>query len=58
MALNWVLTGGEDHSLVAVFPPGTGLPGRWHPIGKVGAGNGVTVDGRARPGPGGWQHFH
>jgi thiamine-monophosphate kinase len=57
VALNWVLTGGEDHSLVAAFPPGTGLPARWGPIGAVGAGKGVTVDGRDRPGPGGWQHF-
>ncbi len=27
MALGWVLTGGEDHALVAAFPPGTALPG-------------------------------
>jgi thiamine-monophosphate kinase len=58
MALAWVLTGGEDHSLVAAFPPGTGLPARWRVIGEVSSGAGVTVDGRERPGPGGWQHFH
>jgi thiamine-monophosphate kinase len=57
LALNWVLTGGEDHALVATFPPGTGLPGRWRLIGQVAEGSGVTVDGAARPGPGGWQHF-
>jgi thiamine-monophosphate kinase len=55
--LSWVLTGGEDHSLVAVFPPGTVLPARWRRIGEVRAGKGVTVDGQSRPGPGGWQHF-
>jgi len=57
-ALNWVLTGGEDHSLVAAFPPGTGLPDRWQLIGEVVAGAGVTVNGTAHQGPGGWQHFH
>jgi thiamine-monophosphate kinase len=57
MALDWVLTGGEDHSLVAAFPPGTALPGRWRAIGEVRDGTGVTVDGAARQGPGGWQHF-
>jgi thiamine-monophosphate kinase len=57
MALEWVLTGGEDHSLVAAFPLGTVLPGRWHVIGEVRAGAGVTVDGAPHDGPGGWQHF-
>ena len=57
MTLEWVLTGGEDHSLVAAFPPGTALPGRWHVIGEVREGAGVTVDGVRRDGPGGWQHF-
>jgi thiamine-monophosphate kinase len=56
-ALEWMLTGGEDHSLVAAFPPGTDLPGRWHVIGEVRAGAGVTVDDAAHEGPGGWQHF-
>jgi thiamine-monophosphate kinase len=56
-ALEWVLTGGEDHALVAAFPPGTVLPGRWRVIGEVRAGSGVTVDGAPHEGPGGWQHF-
>jgi thiamine-monophosphate kinase len=56
-ALQWVLTGGEDHALVAAFPPGTALPGRWHAIGEVLPGAGVTVDGAPYNGPGGWQHF-
>jgi thiamine-monophosphate kinase len=57
MTLEWVLTGGEDHSLVAAFPPGTVLPHRWHLIGEVREGTGVTVDDARRDGPGGWQHF-
>ncbi len=55
--LNWMLTGGEDHSLAAAFPPGTKLPGRWRVIGAVREGTGVTVDGAVRGGPGGWEHF-
>ena len=57
MALDWVLTGGEDHALVATFPPGTALPARWRVIGEVREGAGVTVDGAPHQGPGGWQHF-
>lgn len=57
MAVNWILTGGEDHSLVAAFPAGTVLPDRWRVIGEVLAGAGVTVDGAPHEGPGGWQHF-
>lgn len=56
-ALNWVLSGGEDHALVAAFPAGTALPGRWTVIGEVRAGSGVTVDGAPRAGQAGWQHF-
>ncbi len=57
VALEWVLTGGEDHALVATFPPGTALPARWRIIGEVRDGAGVTVDGAPHQGPGGWQHF-
>jgi thiamine-monophosphate kinase len=56
-ALEWVLTGGEDHALVATFPPGVTLPPRWRPIGEVREGTGVTVDNAPHAGPGGWQHF-
>ena len=56
-ALEWVLTGGEDHALVATFPPSVTLPPRWHPIGEVREGTGVTVDNAPHAGPGGWQHF-
>ena len=57
VALDWVLTGGEDHALVAAFPPCTALPARWRVIGAVREGAGVTVDGAPHEGPVGWQHF-
>ena len=57
IALDWVLTGGEDHALVAAFPPGCRLPDRWPVIGSVHAGSGVTVDGGPWPGRAGWEHF-
>src|SRR3954453_3813238 len=47
--LAWVLTGGEDHALVATFPPGAELPDGWATIGSVHQagddGPGVRVDG-------------
>jgi len=57
IAREWVLTGGEDHSLVAMFPASAVLPSQWQVIGHVRAGAGVTVDGAPHEGPGGWQHF-
>jgi thiamine-monophosphate kinase len=57
LALGWALTGGEDHSLVATFPPSVALPPRWRVIGAVHAGDGVTVDGNPYQGPAGWEHF-
>ena len=53
----WVLTGGDDHALVAAFPADQDLPARWAVIGQVNAGNGVLVDGRDWTGAGGWEHF-
>lgn len=50
---DWVLTGGEDHALVATFA--AVVPDGWRPIGKVTAGEGVTVDGEAVVG--GHDHF-
>jgi thiamine-monophosphate kinase len=35
LALRWALTGGEDHCLVATFPPSAALPARWRVIGWV-----------------------
>ncbi len=52
-----MLTGGEDHSLVATFPPGVPLPARWLVIGAVRAGHDVLVDGRAYSAAPGWDHF-
>jgi thiamine-monophosphate kinase len=55
---DWVFTGGEDHALVATFPPDTSLPPGWRGIGWVHAGQpAVTVDGVERPGRTGWDHF-
>jgi thiamine-monophosphate kinase len=53
-----VLTGGDDHPLVATFPPATALPEDWTVIGRVVDGSGVTVDGKAyTDGSRGWDHF-
>jgi thiamine-monophosphate kinase len=69
IALNWVLSGGEDHSLAATFPPGVALPPRWIPIGKVHPGQARPGHDGGRSGPGvvldsqpwqhaaGWDHF-
>ncbi|MGW0174865.1 thiamine-phosphate kinase [Rhodococcus sp. NPDC003322] len=56
-ALHWVLTGGEDHSLLATFPSGTALPDGWRRVGVVREGSGVLVGGREWTGSGGWQSF-
>jgi thiamine-monophosphate kinase len=56
-AQDWVLTGGEDHALVATFPAGTRLPPRWRVLGEAGPGQGVVVDGQPRSGDAGWDHF-
>ncbi|WBB72349.1 thiamine-phosphate kinase [Micromonospora sp. WMMD1128] len=54
---SWILGGGDDHALAATFPVGTALPAGWRPVGRVGAGVGVTVDGAGYDGPRGWEHF-
>jgi thiamine-monophosphate kinase len=42
----WVLTGGEDHALLATFPAAADLPEGWARIGTVREGEpGVRVDG-------------
>ncbi|WJR32200.1 thiamine-phosphate kinase [Mycobacteroides immunogenum] len=52
----WILTGGEDHALVATFP-GTIPPG-WIAVGEVTAGDvGVTVDGVEWTRATGWDSF-
>ncbi len=55
--MQFILTGGDDHALVATFPAGTSLPDEWRQIGEVGEGAGVTVDGAEYDGPAGHQHF-
>jgi thiamine-monophosphate kinase len=58
--LHWVLTGGEDHAIVATFPAETKLPARWRRIGDVLAPSArplVTVDGAPWDKAGGWDHF-
>jgi thiamine-monophosphate kinase len=56
-ALEWVLSGGEDHALAATFPRDTALPQHWAVIGRVHAGRGLRVDGANYQGQSGWQHF-
>ena len=55
--MRFILTGGDDHALVATFPAGTHLPDGWTRIGEVAEGAGVTVDGESYEGPGGHVHF-
>ncbi|HEY8980102.1 MAG TPA: thiamine-phosphate kinase, partial [Streptomyces sp.] len=58
--IQWVLTGGEDHAIVATFPPDVKLPARWKVIGEVlgpSALPQVTVDGAPWARGGGWDHF-
>lgn len=68
LARDWVLTGGEDHGLLATFPAGTVLPEPFRAVGRVvdgrrsgdpgGPGAAVTVDGIAPRAHGvGWDHF-
>ncbi|MPZ65110.1 MAG: thiamine-phosphate kinase [Pseudonocardiaceae bacterium] len=54
---HWLLTGGEDHALIATFPADVALPDGWTAIGEVRQGSGVVVDGRPYDGPAGWAHF-
>lgn len=54
--LRWVLAGGDDHALVATFPPGTSLGEEWLLVGRVTEGEGVVVDGSPY-GETGWDHF-
>jgi thiamine-monophosphate kinase len=59
-ALDCVLAGGEEHSLLAAFPPG-GVPDGWHRLGGIrtpapGERPGILVAGRAVSHTG-WDHF-
>lgn len=55
--LGFVLTGGDDHALLATFGADVDLPEGWRRIGVVAEGRGVTVDGEEFQGPTGWSHF-
>lgn len=54
VSLSDVLTGGEDHALVATLPPGP-VPDGCRVVGRVLAGEGVTVDSETVAG--GWEHW-
>lgn len=56
-SLERLLAGGEDHALLAAFPPGTRLPGGFTPVGEVGSGAGVLLDGVPTDALGGWDPF-
>ena len=60
--LSFVLTGGDDHALVATFPPAADLPEPWVVVGRVveavrADGGRVLVDGAPFEGDGGFRHF-
>jgi thiamine-monophosphate kinase len=57
--VHWLLTGGEDHALVATFPAAVALPDGWTPLGTVREGRPeVLVQGHPyREAPDGWDHF-
>jgi thiamine-monophosphate kinase len=57
----WVLAGGEDHGLLATFPPGTALPQGFRGVGEVraplpGESPAVTLDGEVLTARG-WDHY-
>jgi len=62
-AVDWVLTGGDDHALAATFPSGVDLPDGFRLIGAVTATEEtsaeprVLVPGHAVSGTGGHRHF-
>lgn len=57
----WVLSGGEDHGLLATFPPDVGLPEGFRVIGRVlgaeSAPGRVTLAGEPVLTSAGWDHF-
>jgi thiamine-monophosphate kinase len=59
--LQFVLSGGDDHALLATYADEESVPEGWRVVGTVTApgetGPGVTVDGAAHDGPTGWTHF-
>jgi thiamine-monophosphate kinase len=54
----WMLTGGEDHALLATFATVAAVPAGFTVIGRIVAGEaGVSVDGVEREAVGGHRHF-
>ena len=51
------LDGGEDHSLLACFAPGTAVPDGFRIIGRVVPGHGLLVDGTPYDALGGWDPY-
>lgn len=51
-----VLHGGEDHALLATFPPGA-VPHPFRVVGRVVAGEGVLLDGERLDERGGWDPY-
>ncbi|GAB3253344.1 thiamine-phosphate kinase [Kineosporia babensis] len=59
-AAEWVLTGGEDHCLLACFPSPAVVPAAFRVIGSVLAGDsgvGVRLGGKPFDGEGGFRHW-
>lgn len=59
-AREWVLAGGEDHGLLATFPPDVQLPGPFTKVGVVkepGSKPGVLISGQPAQVQPGWDHF-
>lgn len=57
--LQWLLTGGDDHALLATFPAGATLPEAFVAVGRVVAApkGAALVDGALYDGPLGFDHF-
>ena len=56
-ALEWILTGGEDHAFAATFSNALDVPAGWVIVGSVSAGSpAVLVDGLPHASSG-WDHF-
>nr|WP_201293218.1 thiamine-phosphate kinase [Arthrobacter zhaoguopingii] len=55
--LEWVLGGGEDHGLLAVFGPEITLPSRFTAVGSISAGTPRVTVGLQAPASIGWDHF-
>lgn len=55
----WSVDGGEDHALLATFPPHAALPVGFRAVGTVRprADAAVLVDGEPYDGPGGWDPY-